>query len=79
MEGPQLSLYDRKGLLDFPDQLEAAYQTLADQALLSEANTQTHLKAIFYRLPVNWPEGWVRRVIDIESKGLKTLCSLYRI
>jgi hypothetical protein len=65
--GPRIPAYDRKGLLEFSDLLEATLQTLDDQALLPEANTQTSLQAIFSRLPAFAQGKWIRRVVDIEA------------
>ncbi|XP_064621090.1 uncharacterized protein LOC135483946 [Lineus longissimus] len=58
-----------KEMLAFSDQLTSAYDTLCDQDLLKEADTQMTLKAIFDRFPVALQERWVRKVISLEDEG----------
>jgi hypothetical protein len=48
-----------KELLEFLDQLTSVYDTLMDQNLLREADTQTTLKAIFDKLPTGLQDRWV--------------------
>ncbi|XP_064625913.1 uncharacterized protein LOC135486747 [Lineus longissimus] len=78
--GPRIQAQDRKSLLEFADQLEATLQTLDDQHLLAEANTQTSLQAIFSRLPAHVQGKWVKKVVDLEAANIQpTLKHLVRL
>jgi hypothetical protein len=80
VEGNRIAPADRKSLLSFADTLEATYQTLGDQGLLAEANSQSTLKRIVARLPTRGQERWVKKVLELERKSIHpTLEHLVRL